>query len=128
MMYRLALPALALAVAVSQAAAMGHAAWDTDGDGMLTPEEFRTGFSALETHAIFDADGDGTLTEAEWSGSLSDVGDYANMDLNADGGVDADEYTAILFNRYDENGSATIDAEEMPLIEADLAAGGMLSN
>lgn len=119
---------LILATCSTAAFAMGHAAWDIDGDGVLSPDEFRAGFGALATHVQFDADGNGLLNEAEWMPVLGQIGDFANMDLNTDGGIDSDEYVAILFNRYDLDGSAALDGTEQALIESDLSAGGLLAN
>ncbi|MEM9798558.1 MAG: hypothetical protein AAF919_18860 [Pseudomonadota bacterium] len=109
------------------ALAMGHAAWDVNGDAELSPEEFVAGFGGLDTHALFDGNSDGMLDEAEWSAGLTDVGEYVNMDLNGDGGVDAAEYNALLFNRYDTDGSGAIEAAEQELIEADLSEDGLLT-
>lgn len=50
-----------------------------------------------------------------------------SWDLNADGGVDEAEFSALLFNGYDGDGSGTIDAGEITLVEADLAEDGVLS-
>ncbi|MCK0167010.1 hypothetical protein MWU52_05545 [Jannaschia sp. S6380] len=107
--------------------ALAQTAWDVDGDTILTPEEFVTGFSAEGTYATFDLDQSGQLDAAEWDSGLGTVGEYANMDLNGDGGVDEAEYNALLFNRYDVDGSGAIEAAETAAIEADMAEDGMLA-
>ncbi|WGH78265.1 EF-hand domain-containing protein [Jannaschia ovalis] len=117
----------ALLAATTGAFAMGHGAWDMDGSGALSPEEFNAGFGAMGTHGGFDTDGDALLDEAEWTAGPAEVGEWVNMDLNGDGGVDSTEYNALLFNRYDTDGSGAIEASEMAMIDADLATGGMLS-
>lgn len=118
---------LATLVATLAVPAAAQTNWDTDGDGALGAQEFVTGFTTMATFPSFDADGGGLLDEAEWNAGLTPIGDYANMDLNGDGGVDEGEYNALIFNRYDGDGSGTIDTTEMAAVEADLAAGGMLS-
>ncbi|MFO6463775.1 hypothetical protein ACK8OR_05235 [Jannaschia sp. KMU-145] len=122
----LRLSTIIAATATSGAVAMGHVDWDTDGSGGLNPDEFAAGFAPMRTHAAFDRDGSGQLDEAEWR-PLSEVGEYVNMDLNGDGGVDAYEYRALLFNRYDRDGSGVLAGPEMDMIEGDLAPGGMLA-
>ena len=115
------------ALLLMAAPAMAVPSWDVDGDGALGAQEFVAGFSSMATFSSFDADGNGLLDEAEWSNGLTPVGDYANMDLNGDGGVDEGEYNALLFNRYDTDGTGTIDTTEMAAIEADLAEDGLLA-
>ncbi|MEM7490333.1 MAG: hypothetical protein AAF390_14525 [Pseudomonadota bacterium] len=115
------------ATVLATTAAVAQTDWDMDADGTLSPQEFADGFVAAGTFGAFDADSSGQLDATEWEPALTEVGDYANMDLNGDGGVDEAEYTALLFNRYDADGSGTVDTAEMATIDADLATGGMLS-
>lgn len=108
-------------------AATAQVSWDLNADGELSPSEFVNGFGNLSTYASFDRDGDAKLTAAEWENGLGTVGEYVNMDLNGDGGVDEVEFNALLFNRYDGDGSGTIDTGEIALVEADLAEDGLLA-
>ena len=117
---------LALAALTLAAPAFAQSDWDQDGDGALNPEEFVVGFSSLGTFDSFDVDGSGRLDESEWSTGLAPVGEYADMDLNGDGGVDEAEYNALLFNRYDADGSGAVETAEMAALDADTASGGML--
>lgn len=118
---------LTSAFALSVGSAMAQASWDQNADGSLDPQEFVSGFGALDKFSTFDADGSVQLDQAEWDTGLGDVGEYANMDLNGDGGVDEAEFNALLFNRYDGDGSGTLDAEEIAMVEADLAEDGLLA-
>lgn len=114
-------------ILASTVAASAQVSWDVNADGQLDPGEFVDGFGNLGTFAKFDGDGDASLNSDEWGNGLGTVGEYVNMDLNADGGVDEAEFNALLFNRYDGDGSGTIDTGEMALIEADLAEDGLLA-
>ena len=114
-------------LAATATTALAQAEWDTNGDGALDPQEFVTGFSSMATYSGFDADGSGALDQTEWDSGLTEVGEYQNMDLNGDGMVDEAEYNALLFNRYDQDGTGMLEAAEIELIEADMASGGMLS-
>ena len=78
---------LTSAFALSVGSAMAQASWDQNADGSLNPQEFVSGFGALDKFSTFDADGSVQLDQAEWDTGLRDVGEYANMDLNGDGGV-----------------------------------------
>lgn len=115
------------AFALTLGPAAAQVSWDLNADGILDPQEFVSGFGALAKFSTFDADASGLLDQAEWDSGLGVVGEYANMDLNGDGGVDEAEFNALLFNRYDGDGSGTIDAGEIALIDADLAEDGLLA-
>ena len=119
--------ATALLLTATAIVANAQISWDLDADGMIDPREFVGGFGNLATYATFDVNGDESLDAAEWQNALGAVGEYVNMDLNGDGGVDEAEYNALLFNRYDGDGSGTLDAEETAMIEADLAEDGLLA-
>ncbi|SFI41159.1 EF-hand domain-containing protein [Jannaschia pohangensis] len=126
MTIKLTMPAALFAIALA-GPALAVAQWDVDADGTLNPEEFVSGFASMATFSKFDVDSSGTLDATEWDSGLTEIGEYGNMDLNGDGVVDEAEYNALLFNRYDTNGSGTIETEEMAQVEADLAEDGMLS-
>tara|TARA_R110000850_G_scaffold104724_1_gene215370 strand:+ start:335 stop:700 length:366 start_codon:yes stop_codon:yes gene_type:complete len=115
------------AFALTLGPAMAQVSWDLNADGALDPQEFVPGFGALARFATFDTDGSGQLDQAEWDSGLGVVGEYANMDLNGDGGVDEAEFNALLFNRYDGDGSGALEAEEIAMVEADLAEDGLLA-
>jgi hypothetical protein len=103
--------------------AMGESEWDADGDGLLNPGEFAAGFVPLGTYRRFDVDGSGGLDAMEWEAGLTELGEYANMDIDGNGAVDEIEYIALLFNRYDSDGSGRIAEDEMDAVEEDLTDG-----
>ncbi|WP_179380412.1 EF-hand domain-containing protein [Jannaschia marina] len=125
-MTRQSMISAALILATTAIAATAQTSWDVNTDGALDPEEFVNGFGNLGTFSRFDVDADATLNETEWGNGLGEVGEYVNMDLNGDGGVDEAEYNALLFNRYDGDGSGTIEGEEIAQVETDLAEDGLL--
>lgn len=59
-------------------------AWDEDGDGALTPEEYNTCTSRLDlpaTFVAFDHDADGAISQDEWTSAEN----FEAMDVNNDG-------------------------------------------
>ncbi|SDZ37539.1 EF hand [Jannaschia faecimaris] len=126
-MIRSALVFAALTVATATFAT-AQANWDLDADARLNPDEFFDGFGKLGTFRIFDRNGDAMLDASEWQNGPWFVGEYVNMDLNADGGVDELEFNALLFNRYDDNGSGRIEPAEIARVKADLAKDGLLAH
>jgi len=78
-------------------------AFDTDGDGVVTPEEMRAGrLSSVET---YDADGNGTLSldefEAFHAARIQKLteGRFQALDADGDGQVTAEEFAAPRFGR-----------------------------
>lgn len=73
-------------------------AFDADGDGSLTPDEFRTGLEGRLSE--FDADGDGSLSidefEALHSAMVREqmVDRFQHLDNDGDGAVTSEEITA----------------------------------
>ncbi|WP_404383963.1 hypothetical protein [Caenispirillum salinarum] len=61
-----------------------HMAWDEDGDGALTPEEYNTCTRRLDlpaTFVAFDHDADGAISQDEWTSAEN----FEAMDINNDG-------------------------------------------
>lgn len=71
----------------------GFAAFDADGDGVLTSGELQS--------AEMDADGDGVITEEEWNAAPA----HAKMDLSGDGTVSRSE-----MRTYGTRGQRSFDA------------------
>jgi Ca2+-binding EF-hand superfamily protein len=92
------------------------AAWrtlDTDNDGTLDLAEVKKAASAL--FAKLDRDHDGTLDKRELAGRLS-AREFAAADPDHDGTLTADEYLAIVeqrFNAANPDKDGTRDAKEL---------------
>ena len=135
----LLLPCLALFAALFTSQALagpdGHGRMmiehlDTDGDGLISIEEFRTPRGRRFEEA--DLDGDGIVTQAEMTQhhearaaehekerlakrdkKMARLNEhFAELDLNGDGGVTAEEAKQAIFNRLDKNGDGYISADE----------------
>jgi EF hand len=86
---------------------------DTDNDGTLDLAEVKKAASAL--FAKLDRDHDGTLDKRELAGRLS-VKEFAAADPDHDGTLTADEYLAVVeqrFNAADPDKDGTLDAKEL---------------
>lgn len=67
--------------------------FDTDGDGVLTNEEFGTGFSGTDWFKSYDMDEDNTINDTEFNEGI-----FNDFDTNVDGGIDETEFNN--FNTY----------------------------
>lgn len=91
----------AIVVALTAAPAMAQediGAWDTDGDGALSQEEFETGWGENDVYSTWDEDGDGALTE--------------------------EEFNAGVFDSYDADDSGAIEEPEFGDVGDDMGDGG----
>lgn len=92
-------------------------AFDTDGDGAVTPAEAETGLAGLlDTH---DADGDGTLSRAEFDALFADATrhradrPFAMLDADENGRIDAAEirFPAEMMARMQRMHDSAPDAQ-----------------
>ncbi|MFZ3585298.1 hypothetical protein ACOI1H_24710 [Loktanella sp. DJP18] len=116
--------------------------WNTDGDEVLSEEEFMAQFmeaGLFENYAIaggteveigaWDADGDSMLSEDEffegWGSTWGDSGSAFNTwDGDADGLLSEDEYNTGVFSTYDRDGSGFIEEPEFGDVGDDIGDGG----
>lgn len=99
---------------------------DTDGDGQITEAEFLTGHAALDSDKDgvltseeadiegLDVDGDGVISEAEWQ----TANPHARLDANSDGLVTAEEIRvsrARTFRTIDLDGNSSLSISETGL-------------
>ena len=99
-------------------------AMDTDGDGLISYEEFelpekRRGADRLEAA---DTDGDGNISRAEMEAQLAEhvAADaeraeerFDRADINDDGFVTPEERKQVAFETLDENQDGYLSAEEL---------------
>jgi hypothetical protein len=98
-----------------------NAAVDTNGDGVITPEEREAAMQTRATgmHTRLDSDGDGKLTPAEMANARGRMrfDNPSELDTNHDGDISADELAAGLkarrAQRRDAAGSAAGSADEI---------------
>lgn len=103
-------------------ATAGWAAWDTDSDGMLNAEEFRSGFANTEWLNDWDGDDDGLVSEAEfraihegWGdapGGVDENGLFDLWDADEDGLIDDDELAEGVYATWDQDRNNMIDENE----------------
>lgn len=75
---------------------------ETDADGNINMDQFRTGFSQTGNFTSCDSDGDSMLSE--------------------------DEYNSCVFRGYDRNKDEKIDADERTTMDEDMGEGGRYMN
>lgn len=91
---------------------------DTNGDGMVSFEEFQMPPRAEERFTRADADGDGEVTRAELEATLSErsggaLERFEQVDANDDDVVTEAERKQAMFENIDTNGDGQLDAEEL---------------
>ena len=79
----------AMALALTAGSAMAHE-WDTDDDGYVDVEEFRTGAGTDDLVAVYDTDDDGMLDADELNAML-----FYIYDVDQDEQLSEDELTAL---------------------------------
>lgn len=76
--------------------------WDSNGDGMLTEDEFYDGVSDAGLYDDWDTDSDGLIEESEYS-QIGIDDSYDSWDANSDGYLDSGEFYDGIYSYYDEN-------------------------
>jgi hypothetical protein len=104
---------------------------DTDGDRMISLEEFQAGTS--ERFSTLDADGDGLVTPAEMVAQRQRVAEeraaerMARIDTNEDGAVSLEEMTAASearFAQMDRDDDGNLEPRELRRGLRDVMRGG----
>lgn len=94
-------------------------AFDTDGDGFVTAEEFAAGHQKRRFGAdAVDTDKDGTISREEFvqSGRERREARFKQLDTNNDGKLSQDEManrSTAMFRAMDSNGDGRISPDEM---------------
>ena len=60
----------------------------------------------------FDTDGDSMISSEEYYSGFMDSDFYRSYDANSDSSIDSDEFNESVFNRWDENGDGILDNTE----------------
>lgn len=123
----LAASALALALGGGAALAGAHLAaerYDADADGLITEDEFGTGFGGEGIFGGFDSDADGMLNEEEF-GVMGDRAALTDYDSDTDGLVSEDEFNTGMFGGYDADASGDLDETEVVAVDEDFGDDGL---
>ena len=131
--------ALIAVLAAPAAAQVMSADWDTNADGSANETEFGAGFTGAGTMASYDTDGDSMISEEEyntrseamnekWRERDYEMTSFADSDANADGMLDEIEYNSNWFNTYDADRSGMIDEAEMGDMDTDMGEDGLFGS
>jgi hypothetical protein len=116
-----------LGAAPAMAQDQEFAGWDQDGNGILSEQEFTSGFNGGETYSEWDANNDSSLTEDEWTSGFgegdADVSGFGQWDANGDGSLSQEEFTSGAFAHYDTDSSGDWNEVEYAGFEADREEG-----
>lgn len=125
---------VAVSLLAVPAVAQEIGAWDADTDGVISQEEFGTGFGETGVYDEWDADDDGALTENEFNTGIGENEDefterfgedaYSQWDEDGDGALSEDEFEGGVYSSYDEDESEGIEEPEFSDLGDDMGDGG----
>ncbi len=93
----------------------GLAAWDSDGDGSLSREEFREGMGAYGLYERWDSDRDGLITDEEYRAAPPAHFTAAEAEAWSDSGAEGLDEIAFhdrYYDAYDTNDDQTLSETE----------------
>lgn len=94
--------------------------WDTDQSGDISQEEWNRGMAQEGTFDDLDTNGDQMLSQEEFDAGFGDAGhDYDEWDSNQDRQLSLEETNEGLYGSYDENRDNTLDDQEFSRFEED---------
>ena len=125
-----AIAALMAAAAVAQE---GVTDWDTDGDQMISQDEFRAGWDEAGVFDAWDADDDDAVSQEEFDAGVAeadDASDWADADIaawdeDASGDLSGDEFANAVFTEHDADASGDWNEEETAAFGDDAGEGGV---
>lgn len=96
-----------------------HDHWDINRDSVLDGNEIRTGLDSRRAYDDWDTDGDGLLNPDEFSAARFDerAQRFGEWDVDRDGLVDQDELAAGLLDRWDRDADGVLDEDEFELAQ-----------
>jgi len=102
-----------------------YAGLDTDGDRMLSDEEWLIGYNyfyddylVYEDIDLVDADGDGSVSYEEYYDALYDTNYFTDIDLDSDNYITEYELADYVFDNWDVDDSGTISRSEYNRFDA----------
>jgi len=110
----------AIAAAALTATPALAANWDTNDDGSVSSEEFRSGYVSASAFDRFDDDDNGVLSPEEL-GLSEPTPLFNDSDANNNGTIEPDEAGRALFVSYDEDENESLDSDEFAAYEEDEA-------
>jgi len=104
------------------------ATWDADDNEYVDDQELSDAFDQNEYYLNWDSDSDGTLTEEEWRSGVDtyypeytedDYGTFNAWDRNNDATLDNDEWMEGTFELWDEDQDGLINVDEYSTVYND---------
>lgn len=125
---------VALSLFAAPAVAQEIGAWDGDADGVISQEEFGTGFGETGAFGEWDANDDEALSEDEFNAGVGENKDefgtrfgenaYSEWDEDGDGALTEDEFGSGVYSGYDADESEGIEEPEFGDVGDDMGDGG----
>lgn len=108
--------------------------WHSDGDSIVTSEEYNAGMDSAGVFDKLDSDGNGSLSEAEFTEGLGDneqafndrFGEswWTDWDADENDELSEDEFNEGTYAGYDADDSGTIEEPEFGDVGDDMGDGG----
>ncbi|NAZ37371.1 EF-hand domain-containing protein [Rubellimicrobium sp. CFH 75288] len=123
----LAVPAPAQ-TAADPAAPPGWVAWDSDGDGRISREEFDAGLAGRDLFNRWNRAEDAALTRNEFEAGFAATGaappDFAAWDTDGDGLLTEGEFGQGLWRGYDPAGRGFVEGDMLEMLGTDFGPDG----
>lgn len=125
---------VAVSLLAAPAIAQEVGAWDGDSDGIISEEEFGTGFGETGVFDEWDANDDEALSQDEFNAGIGDNTDefnerfgensFSEWDEDGDGALSEDEFEGGVYSTYDADDSEGIEEPEFGDLGDDMGDGG----
>ena len=102
-------------------------AYDADGSGSISEEEFGAGLASQGTFQGLDTDGDGMISQEEFeAGMPGQAAMWQDLDAGGAGTLSEEEFGRSLFGQYDADGSGELDETEFGEFETATSGGAQM--